>query len=175
VGGPTAGGAEPAGPTRLFSMRVESELSKLGRLTPARRINLKVPAPLAAYPAVTLLNERRTAGVFECDGGSKAADQVSVEETDDRLVLTFQCRAPRVPGGQPGQGTNRFSIAFLKSSSGKLFGPAPAGLLHRPRLPLRGARIQDDGGTARPVGADRAGREVTAEAERGGRALGPRA
>lgn len=118
--GPRAGGAELAGPTRLFSMRVESELVKMGRAVPVKRASFAVPQRLAGFPAVTLMNDSRAAGVFQCVGGDKAAEEVTVEDAGSYVLVTFQCRRP---GTRPTKGaaTDKFSVAFRKEEAGKLF------------------------------------------------------
>jgi hypothetical protein len=145
AGGNSGGGAavrEVAGPSRLFSMRVESELAKMGRATPVKRANFAVPQRLAPLPVVTLMNDSRASGVFQCMGGDKRAEQVTVEDAGSYMLVTFQCRQPGAPSAK-GAAPDKFSLAFKKAEAGTLFQPRNRGV-------TGGGMVMSKAGARRP-------------------------
>lgn len=135
-------GGEVAGPTRLFSMKVETELAKMGRASPVKRANFVVPQRLAPLPVVTLMNDSRAAGVFQCVGGDKRAEQVTVEDAGAYMLVTFQCRRPGALSAG-GAATDKFSLAFKKEEAGNLFQP-------RDRSATGGGMVMSKAGARRP-------------------------
>ncbi|MFL6375166.1 MAG: hypothetical protein ACJ73D_10910 [Pyrinomonadaceae bacterium] len=112
----------------LVSERVDSELSKLNHLHPTPRTPIAVPARVDALPAVTLLNGSQTAGLFECMAPVGGKDNMALEETADRLFITFTCqRNAHSSAAKINGAVDTLSIAYKKGELSRLFAPQVGG------------------------------------------------